>query len=411
MQFPLRICDLSFLGIYWLLFISLISAFPAATFPDQFDHALPSERGDLTTEHNIARRAAIELEEWKIYQKYRERAEDFPQPPFPTKLVQGTTKATRRTDPNDRRHELYTFGDQTVTVTDIMLGKGADGVVYKGTRREKSVAVKVSSDPHLLQAGAYMQSLKDSPNIMKQLELFRGESIGPNEKGVREENYFQVLPLIDGNLSGWLEQTSDDDWQEYHKTIAQQALQGLVDMHKKGIAHRDYKPGNIFFRMDGGKPEVFVADLDRATDQSTSSEVRTGTKGYTPLEYMIGPSYDTRKGDTSGAAMAMLQLLFARRVPKKKIPSLGYPVTLWKAILDAQSTKSKWPKYRKETSAARIKRKVLKSDKFEYLLPGMNEEEELADVFSRALCLQDERLTVEQFMNQLLPLLPLNPCS
>lgn len=101
----------------------------------------------------------------------------------------------------------------------------------------------------------------------------------------------------------------------------------------------------------------------------------------------------------------MMALLFFNRGTAD--PPLGWARELWKAILDAQNPK--WPNIRRETMAKRIKRKVLMHKDFANLLPGMTEE--LADVFSKALCSQKERFTAQEFMDKLLPLLPFDPCS
>lgn len=120
---------------------------------------------------------------------------------------------------------------------------------------------------------------------------------------------------------------------------------------------------------------------------------------------MIGPSYDSKKSDVFAAAMTMMALLF---FPQNAAdPALGWTRHLWKAILDAQNPK--WPNFRKESIAGRIKRKVLLHDNFADLLPNMTEE--LADVLSKAFCPQKERFTAQEFMDKFLPLLPFEGCS
>lgn len=121
---------------------------------------------------------------------------------------------------------------------------------------------------------------------------------------------------------------------------------------------------------------------------------------------MLGPSFDNKKGDVFAAAMSMMALLFKKRVILHQTLKLEWMTTIWKAILDAQNPK--WPNFRKESITDRIKRKVLLHDDFVDLLPGMDEE--LADVFARAMSPEKERLTAEKFMDELLPLLPFEPC-
>lgn len=120
---------------------------------------------------------------------------------------------------------------------------------------------------------------------------------------------------------------------------------------------------------------------------------------------MIGPEYDTKLGDVPAAAMAMLELLFYQ-VSRSLKPTV-WRWTLWMEILNAQTPTSEWPNSNHETSAARIKRKILLNDDFAGLLPGMTKD--LAEVLSRAFCLEKERDTSEKFMKSFLPLLPFEP--
>ncbi|KAJ5171978.1 hypothetical protein N7492_004571 [Penicillium capsulatum] len=407
MQFPRGIrVNSPVLGLYWWLLIYLITCLPVDALPAQLDYALPSEPYHFETERPLSRRDSADLKNWDIYQKYKNRGKKAPEESISAKFVSSTIQASRKAVPNDPTSQIYTYNGRSLKVKNVVLGEGGDGIVYRGTLDDMPVAVKLSPDLSLAQAGAYMDDLKDSPYVIDQLGLFRAENFQTAKDRSREPKIFQVTPLMDSSLVDWIVKAKDGDYQQYHKSIAQQMLQGLVDMHKKGLAHRDFKPDNVFIRKQDGKMQAFVADLDRATDLVDTFSTGAGTQGYTPLEYMLGPSYDSKKGDVFAAAISVMVMLFSTQVQVRH-PPLGWIRALWKAILDAQNPK--WPNFRKETFAERIQRKVLLHDDFADLLPGMTKD--MANVLSKALCPQKERFTAQEFMDELLPLLPFEPCG
>lgn len=278
------------LGLCWLLLIYLISSLPVEALPSQIHDVLPSEPYGFVAEKGLHRRAPPELESWDIYQKYKKRKEKSPEEKLPPGLSSSLPVAKRQTL-DDNVSQLYTFNDRTVTVTKTILGQGGDGVVYKGTLDTKPVAVKMSSSKELAQAGVYMVDLKESPNVMEQLAIFRSESFEPGPDRKRQPMLFQVMPMMDGSLASWLETVNDDDFQRYHKSLARQSLQGLVNIHKKGIAHRDYKPDNIFVQNKDGEMLAYVGDLDRASDIVDTAMTGAGTQGYTSLgKHRGGPT-------------------------------------------------------------------------------------------------------------------------
>lgn len=263
----------------WLFFVSLVSPFPVDAQLDQLDHVSPTESDDFARERGPLRRDNPDLKNWDIYQKYKKRAKTAPLEESPNYLKTTTPEAVRQTDPKDSTSHLFTYHGLTVTMIDVFLGQGGDGIVYKGSLDQKGVAVKVSSDVFLAQGSHFMMVLQQWPNVIDLVAEFQAEF----DNKSKQKKFFQVTPLMDGNLNDWLRRTSDDDWQLHHKIIAQQALQGLVDMHKIGISHRDYKPDNILIQKKDGDIYAFVADLDRATRLVDTLTTGTGTEGYVSL--------------------------------------------------------------------------------------------------------------------------------
>jgi serine/threonine protein kinase len=60
------------------------------------------------------------------------------------------------------------------------------------------------------------------------------------------------------------------------KRILKQSLQGLSFLHKHGIAHGDFQPGNMLFAVDNidSKPEDLLRQEDVAESESISPPVQ-----------------------------------------------------------------------------------------------------------------------------------------
>lgn len=60
------------------------------------------------------------------------------------------------------------------------------------------------------------------------------------------------------------------------KRILKQALEGLAFLHKHGIAHGDFQPGNMLFTLDNidAKPEEELCQEENEKTKSTSPPVK-----------------------------------------------------------------------------------------------------------------------------------------
>ncbi len=173
------------------------------------------------------------------------------------------------------------------------IGKGGMGVVYKAEdiKLERTVALKflpadLTEDPEARERfvrEAKAAAALSHPHICTIYEI-----------GEEENQYFIAMECIEGESlkqkihKGPLDQVEALD-------IVIQVAEGLEEAHKKRIAHRDIKPGNIMVTdkgtakvMDFGLAKVFGASL-------ITKEAKTmGTVAYMSPEQAQGQSVDHR---------------------------------------------------------------------------------------------------------------------
>ena len=204
------------------------------------------------------------------------------------------------------------------------LGRGATGVVYlaRDAELERDVAVKLLH-PHLAAAqqqealgrffheARVMASLRH-PNVVAVLDL--------EEKARRI-----VLELAAG---GTLRETLRDRGPRPLRRALErhgQLLTALSAAHRRGIVHRDVKPGNLMFRRDADAPgvEVMLGDFGVAHLPDASGAVgaeaarsRRAAEAVGTLAYM---SPEQRRGeaprpsdDLWAAAVVLFEMLTGR---------------------------------------------------------------------------------------------------
>ena len=159
-------------------------------------------------------------------------------------------------------------------------------------RDETTCAVTVSNDKNVPQFEEQREKFKKEARRIRKLK---------NEHIVKVHDLFEengtayyVMDYIDGeNLAERMKRLGKPLSETEIRSILQQILSALKEVHQNEIWHLDIKPGNIMFEKDG---IAYLIDFGaskqiRASGGMTTSTALCYTPGYAPNE-QIGQMYD-----------------------------------------------------------------------------------------------------------------------
>ena len=119
-----------------------------------------------------------------------------------------------------------------------------------------------------------------------------------------------VMPYMDHDLSGVLQQTQFVFTDAHLKSFCRQMLSGLAYLHHKGVIHRDIKGSNILVNSRG---ELKLADfgLARVYQKRRKSDYtnRVITQWYRPPELLLGATVYGPEVDMWSAGYMMSYLI------------------------------------------------------------------------------------------------------
>lgn len=144
-----------------------------------------------------------------------------------------------------------------------MIGKGANGLVYKGlnTTNGSIVAIK-----EMVMGKSDVKGIKAQLNLLKQLDH---PCIVKYIDAIQKENrIYLILEYMEGGSLAALVRRSPLD-EEVAKIYVKQVLKGLVFLHKSQVIHRDIKGANILLTKNG---EVKLADFGVAVKLQKSQK-------------------------------------------------------------------------------------------------------------------------------------------
>lgn len=217
------------------------------------------------------------------------------------------------------------------------LGRGGMGTVLKAYDEslDRAVAIKLLreevDDRHTerLRREARAMAQLSHPNVVQVYEVGRVEG-----------RTFVAMELVDGQTPlEWIEQEPTPDWRARIGVFIQLGA-GLVAAHRRGLVHRDFKPGNALIDGDGRARVLdfgLVSRVDevgddrrtaRALAQTTSEDVpldrsltRTGvmlgTPAYMPPEQILGQEADARS-DQFSFCVSLYQVLYGEHPVRAK---------------------------------------------------------------------------------------------
>lgn len=191
------------------------------------------------------------------------------------------------------------------------IGKGGMGVVYRGrdAARGRDVAIKLLAAPSRKGSRAEARLLAEAQAVAA---VDHPAICGLIETGqLPDGRTFLVLPYYEGEtLKARLARGALPAADAVR--IAAEIARGLAAAHRRGIIHRDIKPGNLMLGSDG---QVRILDFGIAKLsglQLTRTGERPGTVHYMSPEQALGASVDAR-ADLWALGVVLFEMLAGKR--------------------------------------------------------------------------------------------------
>ncbi len=184
----------------------------------------------------------------------------------------------------------------------VELGRGAMGITYKAVDVDLRcpVTLKVISKKYLGDETAQLRFLREAraaasvrhPNVASVFHLGRSA-----------EGYFYAMEFVEGETLQNLIKRSGRLEVKLALDIATQVAAGLAAVHKKGLVHRDIKPGNIMVSLEEeGAVSAKIIDLGLAKTVSEAGSQTVvsipggfaGTPEFASPEQFAGVDVDIR---------------------------------------------------------------------------------------------------------------------
>ncbi len=197
------------------------------------------------------------------------------------------------------------------------LGSGGMSNVYKATDRilERTVAVKILAE-HLSDDERFVARFRRE--ALAVAKLIHPNIVQVYDTGVDEGRHYIVMEYVQGRSGAQILQRSGPVEPEIAAEIGIQACAGLDYAHRRGIIHRDVKPGNLMIvggPVGGGEMTVKLTDfgIARAIEQTRITQVGSvvGTAAYLAPEQVRGEEA-TPATDVYALGVVLYQFLTGR---------------------------------------------------------------------------------------------------
>jgi eukaryotic-like serine/threonine-protein kinase len=197
------------------------------------------------------------------------------------------------------------------------LGSGGMSTVYKATDRilERTVAVKILAE-HLHDDERFVARFKRE--ALAVAKLIHPNIVQVYDTGVDDGRHYIVMEYVEGRSGAQILQRQGPVEPEIAAEIGIQACAGLDYAHRRGIIHRDVKPGNLMVvggPVGGGEMIVKLTDfgIARAIEQTRITQVGSvvGTAAYLAPEQVRGEEA-TPATDVYALGVVLYQFLTGR---------------------------------------------------------------------------------------------------
>lgn len=197
------------------------------------------------------------------------------------------------------------------------LGTGGMSNVYKATDRilERTVAVKILAE-HLSDDERFVARFRRE--ALAVAKLIHPNIVQVYDTGVDEGRHYIVMEYVEGRSGAQILQRQGPVEPEIAAEIGAQACAGLDYAHRRGIIHRDVKPGNLMIvggPVGGGEMTVKLTDfgIARAIEQTRITQVGSvvGTAAYLAPEQVRGEEA-TPATDVYALGVVLYQFLTGR---------------------------------------------------------------------------------------------------
>jgi serine/threonine-protein kinase len=203
----------------------------------------------------------------------------------------------------------YEIGDR--------LGAGGMSSVHKATDLilERTVAVKILAE-HLSDDERFVARFRRE--ALAVAKLIHPNIVQVYDTGIDEGRHYIVMEYVDGRSGAQILQRQGPLDGETTAEIGAQACAGLDYAHRRGIIHRDVKPGNLMIvggPVGGGEMTVKLTDfgIARAVEQTRITQVGSvvGTAAYLSPEQVRGEEA-TPATDVYALGVVLYQFLTGR---------------------------------------------------------------------------------------------------